>query len=252
MCLKKHHMAKKCRSPLRCSTCNGRHHSSICFGTTQGTSPSGALPSRQTSSTQPLSSPQSTTLSMYIDMKNPVLLQTATATVYSADRPYATTVIRLILDSGSQKSYITNKLRDSLRLPRKAVASSVNQDAPLPRLVTLRFARVVFGVSSSPFLLNATIRRHVEGYRLSDPLFVERFIRSIYVDDLFVDQTVKKELLNCTLSPGSVWLKRDSTSGSSSPIRQLFKLTFLLKHHPQQRLVMAYLHMTMNPTRSPP
>ena len=119
VCLKKHHMAKKCRSPLRCSTCNGRHHSSICFGTTQGTSPSGALPSRQTSSTQPLSSPQSTTLSMYIDMKNPVLLQTATATVYSADRPYATTVIRLILDSGSQKSYITNKLRDSLRLPRK-------------------------------------------------------------------------------------------------------------------------------------
>ena len=63
------------------------------------------------------------------------------------------------------------------------------------------------------------IRRLVEGCRLSDPLFVERFIHSIYVDDLTVDQTVKKELLNCTLSPGSVWLKRDSTSGSSSPIR---------------------------------
>ena len=113
VCLKKHHMAMKCRSPLRFSTCNGRHHSSICSGTTQGTSPSGALSSRQMSSTQPLSSPHLTTLSMYIDTKNPVLLQTATATVYSADRSYATTVIRLILDSSSQKSYITNKLRDS-------------------------------------------------------------------------------------------------------------------------------------------
>ena len=115
-------MVKKCRSPLRCSTCNGRHHSSICSGMTQGTSQSSPLPSVLTSSPRPLSSPQSkqpSTVSMYIDMKTPVLLQTATAIVYSANRPNNTTVIRLILDSGSQKSYITNKLRDSLRLPRE-------------------------------------------------------------------------------------------------------------------------------------
>ena len=34
--------------------------------------------------------------------------------------------------------------------------------APLPRLIALWFARVVFGVSPSPFLLNTTIRCHVE------------------------------------------------------------------------------------------
>ena len=59
-----------------------------------------------------------------------------------------------------------------------------NISSPLPKLVTLRFARVVFGVSSSPFLLNATLQHHIERYRSSDPSFVDMFIRSIYVDDL--------------------------------------------------------------------
>eukprot|EP00731_Ephydatia_muelleri_P007453 Em0003g1701a len=56
--------------------------------------------------------------------------------------------------------------------------------AQLPRLVVMRFTRVVFGVSASPFLLNATIRKHVEGYRDRDHSFVEKFNRSIYVDYL--------------------------------------------------------------------
>ena len=53
-----------------------------------------------------------------------------------------------------------------------------------PEIVTLRFTRVVFGVSSSLFLLNATIRHHIEQYKEEDPGFVERFLLSIYVDDL--------------------------------------------------------------------
>ena len=53
-----------------------------------------------------------------------------------------------------------------------------------PEVIVLRFARVVFGVSSSPFLLNATVKHHLEGYKKKDPEFVETFLRSIYVDDL--------------------------------------------------------------------
>ena len=43
---------------------------------------------------------------------------------------------------------------------------------------------MVFGVSSSPFLLNATVKHHREKYDAEDPDFFETFLRSIYVDDL--------------------------------------------------------------------
>ena len=52
------------------------------------------------------------------------------------------------------------------------------------KTVVMRFAHVAFGVSSSPFLLNATIRHHLEQYAGARPRFVKKFLRSIYVDDL--------------------------------------------------------------------
>eukprot|EP00731_Ephydatia_muelleri_P019650 Em0012g475a len=51
-----------------------------------------------------------------------------------------------------------------------------------PQIVEFRFARVVFGVSSSPFLLNGTLK-YVETFKAVDPKFVDKFSRSIYVDD---------------------------------------------------------------------
>jgi len=47
-----------------------------------------------------------------------------------------------------------------------------------------RFTRVVFGVSSSPFLLNATIKHHFEQNSKTFPQFVRFFLRSVYVDDV--------------------------------------------------------------------
>ena len=59
-------------------------------------------------------------------------------------------------------------------------------DNPLssnPNVIIYRFARVVFGVSSSPYLLNSTIQHHLKQYS-SRPEVVAKLLESFYVDDL--------------------------------------------------------------------
>ena len=52
------------------------------------------------------------------------------------------------------------------------------------RMVVYRFLRVVFGVTSSPFLLNGTIRHHLSKYLDCEREIVERVGEDLYVDDL--------------------------------------------------------------------
>jgi hypothetical protein len=60
--------------------------------------------------------------------------------------------------------------------------ADVNQ--PHQEIIVMRFTRVVFGVSASPFLLNAIIDHHVGKLELTDRHFVDNFRHSIYVDDV--------------------------------------------------------------------
>ncbi|GFX01746.1 DUF1758 domain-containing protein [Trichonephila clavipes] len=53
-----------------------------------------------------------------------------------------------------------------------------------PKLQVYCFNRVNFGVSSSPFLLAATIRHHIEKYKHEFPDTVELLVRNFYIDDL--------------------------------------------------------------------
>ena len=53
-----------------------------------------------------------------------------------------------------------------------------------PEVTAFRFTRVMFGVSSSPFLLNATIRHHLKRHSSEFPEAVQKISQSIYVDDI--------------------------------------------------------------------
>ena len=53
-----------------------------------------------------------------------------------------------------------------------------------PNIQILRFTRVTFGVASSPFLLNATVKHHIEKYLESKPNIAPKLIKSMYVHDV--------------------------------------------------------------------
>ena len=65
-----------------------------------------------------------------------------------------------------------------------------------PVLKVFRFTHVVFGVTSNPFLLNATMRHHLQQYQDTHPKLVHLLSRSTYVDDVIFGSMDEEEALN--------------------------------------------------------
>ena len=65
-----------------------------------------------------------------------------------------------------------------------------------PEMVVFRFARVVFGITLSPFLLNATIDHHLKSYSSEKTRLVEVLKESIYVDDIVTGSLDEDSALN--------------------------------------------------------
>ena len=71
----------------------------------------------------------------------------------------------------------------------------------------LRFTRVVFGVSSSPFLLNATIKYHLEQFSETHPHLVPQLIQSAYVDDIVTGARSEDEPFNINSESRELFLR---------------------------------------------
>ena len=126
ICLRKGHRVKDCRSSLRCSSCQSRHHVSICTASRSELGMREQQPTQTAVTTSTQCKPPTTqttrasqppVLSMYVATRTPVLLQTAKAQVFRQGRPSSTVNTRIIFDSGSQRSYIVSRIRDLLALP---------------------------------------------------------------------------------------------------------------------------------------
>ena len=99
---------------------------------------------------------------------------------------------RVALTADIEKAFLMISVaepdRDSLRF---LWVDDIAKDKP--DVCALRFSRVVFGVSSSPFLLNATIKYHLQQSQDTHPELVPKLIQSTYVDDIVTGATSEDE-----------------------------------------------------------
>ena len=113
ICLRGGHISKNCNSGSKCYNCRGKHHVSIC-----GSKPDHLSQPATEQQSRPEQTPVSTSLLTTRDDRNvSVLLQTARATVHKVDDDNQSCNVRIILDTCSQKSYVTKRLREKLQLP---------------------------------------------------------------------------------------------------------------------------------------
>ena len=88
-----------------------------------------------------------------------------------------------------------------------------------PKIIRNRFARVAFGVTSSPFCLNATIRKHAESFEF-DPEFVNAVLASFFVDDFIGGETNEERAfdlfkkLQLRFADGHFWLRKWRTNNA--------------------------------------
>ena len=194
-CFRTGHNAKECRQTRKCYFCNGKHNTALCTSARKSSS-SNANETKTNISITKISakhreeSDQSTdgrTVTTATSReKTNVLLQTARVFVYGEGQEERGIETTVLFDSGSQKSYITEKLKNRLRLKTKG-SESINLNTfgsnkytkqRCDRVqVNLRAADYVFTINtlSFPTLCSPIAARvdmssytHLQGLELAD------------------------------------------------------------------------------------
>lgn len=197
-CLKQKHAAANCPSSGRCYHCQGKHHSFLHISGTSAASkpelPDNNIQRADNSDTGKETSPPTTVNSNVAALAaspgNPILLSTALVTC--TDGQDNSIVVRALLDSGSEASFVSERVAQTLKLPRRhvhvkvmgvqgassgAAKQSVTMTIGSPRddSVRLQLPAVFVLPRLTSVLPSRQVQRHdwphLKGLDLADPQF---------------------------------------------------------------------------------
>ena len=124
ICLARGHVSRNCRRWFMCLSCKGRHHLAICPEMLQSKANYSSNPSPASKSSHNASAlnpkaqdyQPASTHTMWTYSGKHVLLQTARATAFNPNDLSRTCSVRIVMDTGSQRSYTTDRVREMLAL----------------------------------------------------------------------------------------------------------------------------------------
>ena len=143
VCLRRNHLARNCSPSKVCRICSGKHHMSICenanrgCGTSEIQSRGSSVVSSDGGERRSNENKTSTTVYMYVDSNTSILLQTAVAQVSRVHQLHPVVNMRISFDSGSQRSYISERAKAKLNLQQQEKREATYQDV-LSRKGTLK------------------------------------------------------------------------------------------------------------------
>lgn len=163
-CLGANHTLAKCSSKRNCSICGARHHSLIHI---IKPNPSGSVPSSSRSTESSTQSAVSIT-AMHVAIKSPldgiVVLPTALIIVHDSQGGQHT--LRALIDQGSQRSFITERAVQTLRLSKRKFTVSITGLEQNSASESHHFVTLTIGSRfdhATRFSLNAFVMKRITG-----------------------------------------------------------------------------------------
>ena len=175
MCLKRHHLSRDCRSPNRCACCKGfvkAMHANAQASNNSGARNQEPPRTQNQEATRPQNqAPQnsqnrtSTTQLYCVNTAAPVLLQTAQAYICKPNSLSYGMTIRLLLDGGSQRSYITQRVKTALGMEPHHVEEvqikTFGSDSTTLQTVELTSVAISLKTGNSICVLFSTVHQFV-------------------------------------------------------------------------------------------
>ena len=245
ICLKKGHTAGTCKSNLRCVKCRERHHASICYKSSDKSKPlNPKAPTFQADQTTTLFTGHS---------HQAILLQTAVGYVANPKEPGLKATAQIILDSGSQRSYVTLKLSKYLKLKPTGKRSvtiltfgsekGTSQDCDVVKIDLLipDGSQITLKLLVVPFICEPIVRPslreclahypHLGQLQLADPVVTEHFTPDILIGSDFYWSLMTGEVMVSATGPVAMngklgWV----ISGPSSCDRESDRASTLVTH----------------------